>query len=553
MEHTATYEHYREKLVQLFRIRAKNGLDTKGILGYCQRLDTFQVVVPLIGEFSTGKSSLINALLDRKSLLGVELTPETAVPTEICYGEQEKAIVYGNSGEKEISLAEFSEQKFSVNNVHKVQLFINHEFLREISTVKIVDMPGFNSGIDLHNRAIDEYLPEARAYMLTFSARTPTIPEDMADFLGELKLHDVPVFLLITKAKAVSEDELAECVGRIREDAKKYLDLSDISLGVTNAKGKEKMLSDFADALKQIEQDSQRIFARDAKNHLVQYGSDLATYLETSIKQANLTPSELEAEVSAAENKLQTLRRKLTEAGENFDAQIEDCISAIRSRLTNALMDAAPTLENMLVRNIDIKDKVNVIVREAIISAMKEEFLPRVNRYMDKVADMISLDISVDSNTYLDASQEKMDLLLKETAKSVIAKAMPAILAAIGIAISGPVAAIILAVSGVLVELGFMKKRENEQRQLAQEKIQGEIIPQVTNKAMEAIRTTIQREVSEINRKIAEEAKSQVAMQEKALADIKEQFATEQSEKQERIKVMQTDLEDVRSLMRDED
>ena len=541
MEHTATYEHYREKLVQLFRIRAKNGLDTNGILEYCQHLDKFQVVVPLIGEFSTGKSSLINALLDRKSLLGVELTPETAVPTEICYGEQEKAIVHGNSGEKEISLAEFSGQEFSVDKVHKVQLFINHEFLREISTVKIVDMPGFNSGVDLHNRAIDEYLPEAKAYILTFSARTPTIPGDMANFLRELKLHDVPVFLLITKAKAVTAEELTECADRIREDAKKYLNLSDVSIGVTNAKGKEKMLSDFADALRQIEGDSQRLFAQDAKNHLVQYGSDLATYLETSIKQANLTPSELEAEVSATESKLQALRGKLAEAGENFDGQIEDCISAIRSRLTNALTDAAPSLENMLVRNIDIKDKVNMIVREAIISAMKEEFLPRVNRYMDKVADMISLDIAVDSSTSLDANQEKMDLLLKEATKTAVAKAIPKILAAIGI----------LTVSGVLVELGFMKKRENEQRQLAQEKIQGEVIPQVTNRAMEAVRATIQREVSEINRKIAEEAKGQVTVQEKALVDIKEKFAAEQSEKQERIKAMQTDLENVRKLMQD--
>ena len=553
MEHTATYEHYRKKLAQLFKIRARNGLETKGILSYCEHLDKFQVVVPLIGEFSTGKSSLINALLDRKSLLGVELTPETAVPTEICYGEQERAIIFEKSGAREISFAEFSEQEFSVDKVHKVQLFINHGFLREISTVKIVDMPGFNSGVELHNRAIDEYLPEAKAYILTFSARTPTIPEDMANFLKELKLHDVPVFLLVTKAKAVTDEELTECVGRIRADAKTYLNLSDVSIGVTNAKGKEKMLSDFADALRQIEQDSQRIFAQDAKNHLAQYGADLATYLETSIKQANLTPSELESVVSAAENKLQTLRGKLTEAGENFDGQIENCITAIRSRLTNALMDSAPTLENMLVRNIDIKGKVNMIVREAIISAMKEEFLPRVSRYMDKVADMISLDIAVDSNTCLDASQEKMDFMLKEATKTAVAKAIPKILAAIGIAITSPVAAILLAVSGILVELGFMKKREEEKRQLAQEKIQGEVIPQVTNKAMEAIRATIQQEVSEINRKIAEEAKVQVAAQERALADIKEKFATEQSEKQERLQAMQTDLDDVRKLMRDED
>ena len=42
-----------------------------------EKLDKFQVVTPIVGKFSTGKSSLVNALLG-KDYLGVKLTPETS-------------------------------------------------------------------------------------------------------------------------------------------------------------------------------------------------------------------------------------------------------------------------------------------------------------------------------------------------------------------------------------------------------------------------------------------------------------------------------------------
>ncbi|MGR6838755.1 dynamin family protein [Aliivibrio wodanis] len=40
----------------------------------------FKLRLPLVGSFSSGKSTLINALLGEK-LLSVEVTPETCLPT----------------------------------------------------------------------------------------------------------------------------------------------------------------------------------------------------------------------------------------------------------------------------------------------------------------------------------------------------------------------------------------------------------------------------------------------------------------------------------------
>ena len=207
----------RENLEKMASMKHKYGLTASFIETYIKDTEHFQVVTPLIGEFSTGKSSLINTLLDRK-LLGEGIEPKTAVPTEICYGSQEQAVIYAKDGNrKTVSVEDFKNMELSIEEVKKVQLHIAAPFLKEIDSVKIVDMPGYNSGIELHNRAIDDYLPNSQAYILTFQARTPTIQEDMANFLKELKLHEVPVYLMITKAKSVLEQELKDCVEHIKK------------------------------------------------------------------------------------------------------------------------------------------------------------------------------------------------------------------------------------------------------------------------------------------------------------------------------------------------
>ena len=228
MEHTESYNHYHGMLENVSALYKKYNMPMERITEEIDSLDKFQVTTPLIGEFSTGKSSLINAMLG-SDYLGINLLPETSVPAEICYGDKERAVIQEvdknaeTTRAKEMSLAEFKDSKLSASNVKKVQIFVNNDFLRTVSTVKLVDMPGFNSGLELHNRAIDEYMPESLAYIITFSARDPAIPADMATFLRELKLHDAPVYLLITKSKSVLPKELDQCVARIREDAKKYL------------------------------------------------------------------------------------------------------------------------------------------------------------------------------------------------------------------------------------------------------------------------------------------------------------------------------------------
>ena len=554
MGHTESYNHYHDMLENVSALYKKYNMPMERITEEIDSLDKFQVTTPLIGEFSTGKSSLINAMLG-SDYLGINLLPETSVPAEICYGDKERAVIQevdkndGTTRAKEMSLAEFKDSKLSASNVKKAQIFVNNDFLRTVSTVKLVDMPGFNSGLELHNRAIDEYMPESLAYIIAFSARDPVIPADMATFLRELKLHDAPVYLLITKSKSVLPKELDQCVARIREDAKKYLGLKDVNISCTNAKGKPEDINaePLREILSEIEGKSQSIFEQEATRKLKKYASELAIYLETSIREVNATPSEIEAQEAACARQLARLQEKIGAAREDFSSQIDASLSNFRARLTDALNTESNALENMIMNGSDVKDKITMIVRENAIVCMKEDFSSRLKRYVERIAEAVKLDLSVDTNLQLNAEQLQIDSAIKDT----IQKSLPVILSAIGIAVGGPVGAVIGAVVGLVADIFFAKKQQNEKRRMAREKV-CEIIPSVTEKAVSIVCEKIREQVDNIGAQIDEDVSQKIATQEKALADLKERHAEETADKEKRLAEMKSDLETAKKLMQEE-
>ena len=87
---------YKAKFQKLKEIKERYGMDTQEVSKIIDDIDHYRVNTPVIGNFSTGKSSMINAIIE-KPLLSVDITPETAVPTEIYYGNN-KVLQYDKTG-----------------------------------------------------------------------------------------------------------------------------------------------------------------------------------------------------------------------------------------------------------------------------------------------------------------------------------------------------------------------------------------------------------------------------------------------------------------------
>ena len=150
-----------------------------------------KVYTPVIGKFSSGKSALLNTLLGySRKILKEDITPETAVPAEISYSPGEDHIyVVHNDGEcKKISISDYRQLDVDANIVRCTRLNLKNSFLEKIPDVMLVDMPGFESGFEVHNKAIDNYLPLSLAYIITFPADDMIVRSSVGNILKELCL-----------------------------------------------------------------------------------------------------------------------------------------------------------------------------------------------------------------------------------------------------------------------------------------------------------------------------------------------------------------------------
>ena len=182
---------YLEKFKTIKEIYQKYDFSTalKNIESDITDIMNFKVTVPLVGGFSTGKSSL-----------STDITPETAVPAEISYGNGSINYCMKDGTVSSCRISEMDSVKISANEVNLIKIHINNEFFAKIPDVKIVDMPGFDSGIEIHNRAINDYLPKSLAYIIAVESTEGTIRASILNFLAELKLNKMPVYIVITKS-----------------------------------------------------------------------------------------------------------------------------------------------------------------------------------------------------------------------------------------------------------------------------------------------------------------------------------------------------------------
>lgn len=134
-----------------------------------------RLMLMVMGEFSTGKSTFINALLGEE-VAAVNMTPTTAVITKICYGKEEKVIVhYKNGGVKETDIKYFkdltSESGEKNKKVHESIEYVERCIpIKTLRNMTIIDSPGLNALISSHAQATSSFMGKADVVFWIYSA-----------------------------------------------------------------------------------------------------------------------------------------------------------------------------------------------------------------------------------------------------------------------------------------------------------------------------------------------------------------------------------------------
>ena len=149
------------------------------------------------GEFNSGKSSLLNALLG-SDFLKEGVTPTTERIHLISYGPEARL----QPQSPEVALVE-----------------LPHPLLKE---VRLVDTPGTNAILQHHQVLTQKFLPRADLILFVTSADRP-FTQSEADFLGFIRAWGKKVVLIVNKIDLLSAAELQQVLEFVRKGADQTL------------------------------------------------------------------------------------------------------------------------------------------------------------------------------------------------------------------------------------------------------------------------------------------------------------------------------------------
>lgn len=122
-----------------------------------------QLILPLVGEFSAGKTTLVNALTDSK-VLETATEPTTATIYEIHFGAPEASAavidVEGNVLPADINNLKNADLKDAF------QVVLNDTSTVVPPAIVLVDTPGLSSPDPKHRQALTDFLPAADGILL---------------------------------------------------------------------------------------------------------------------------------------------------------------------------------------------------------------------------------------------------------------------------------------------------------------------------------------------------------------------------------------------------
>ena len=174
----------------------------------------FSIVV--VGEFSAGKSTLLNALMGRRILPSFS-NETTATVNFLRHAEKaqsgEAGRVYYNDGSQEVikeatldTIMKFVSTKGDdvANKVDHLDLYLNSDFLRD--GVTLVDSPGLNGIADGHREITEAQILKSNASIFLFNSDHPGSKTDF-EFLYELQNKVKTIIFVLNKIDEIKPDE----------------------------------------------------------------------------------------------------------------------------------------------------------------------------------------------------------------------------------------------------------------------------------------------------------------------------------------------------------
>jgi GTPase Era involved in 16S rRNA processing len=199
-----------------------------------QRLCSPESIVSVVGETSTGKSTLVNSLIGRQ-ILPTAAEPTTATVTEIFLGEFEHdrfLAIFRDATQGELDKAGFDDlARRPPKDLLRLQVRTQAADARSVG-LHVFDTPGYNSVLAEHEEVLRQFLPQSDVVVFVAGYRTGfgQADQDLLEMVQTATEDDasVPVLLVVNRAaRSVTNDDsrVWEIMANARDSLRRELEM----------------------------------------------------------------------------------------------------------------------------------------------------------------------------------------------------------------------------------------------------------------------------------------------------------------------------------------
>lgn len=359
--------------------------------------------VTVVGEFSSGKSSILNSLFfGGKETIPTGILPETCLINEIRYGDSDKAAIVSNGVERDIEVSAISEvsKKEAIGQKNSM---VKMECMDDLLSDKVVfvDTPGVESVNESHTDITFGYLPKSQFVLFVVDATTGAITKSGIDFIKN-KVFTVTqnnMFILLNKADLMTASDGEKVRARIISDlANTGIKPERVCL-VSGLKGTG--IAELKATLKR-ELDAKRTeYYKNYTQNLIANFADLAI-AELKLKLANIgkDAGTLAADKAAMEKEIKAVFEKYEQLDADLNRKVAAVFAKYDSKITKDLANIAAKL-CVVVKETPLSDITGDNITEGVQVALKRYVENDLQpAFYDDIAKMLA-EISADAESLM--------------------------------------------------------------------------------------------------------------------------------------------------------
>lgn len=272
------------------------------------------LVLPLVGEFSSGKTTLINSLTDSKAL-ETATKPTTATIFEVHFGAaKSKAIVLDDNGQS-TEVTDIAALKNSELGSKPVVTVFDTS-TKVPSSIVLVDTPGLSSPDPRHRQTLIDFLPSAEAVLLVADINAQ-LTRSLTEFVKTMSLTKKRLFLVLTKTDTKSKSEV--------EASRKYIE-DNLHVGKNNIVCVSAEKSDIGELLNlfgTIQKDKAQILEKVNEQRISMIVKEMLARIDELLNTPN-SDDAIRDQIAQKKLELNKVQRKIDNVIEAAKGEIED-------------------------------------------------------------------------------------------------------------------------------------------------------------------------------------------------------------------------------------